>query len=185
VTAGFRRLSERVVHQGKIWKVVVADFEAPDGTSFVRDIVRSPGAVGVVPLMFDAEGVASVVLVRQWRPALEQEMWEIPAGMRDVEGEAPEMTGRRELIEEVGYEAGALTLLTVMHPSAGLTDSTTHIFVAGDLRSVPRDLRGPEEEASVVGTFALDDALAMIDRSEITDAKTIVGLMLADRRLNR
>ena len=134
----FRRTGECLVHQGYIWSVVVADFEAPDGTPFVRDIVRSPGAVGVVPLIFDAEGSPSIVLVRQWRAALEQDVWEIPAGMRDVPGEAPEMTGRRELIEEVGFEAGVITELTVMHPSAGLTVSTTHIFVANDLQPVDR-----------------------------------------------
>ncbi|MGA0230057.1 MAG: ADP-ribose pyrophosphatase, partial [Ilumatobacteraceae bacterium] len=90
--SGFRRVGERTVHQGHIWSVAVANFEAPDGTVFVRDIVRSPGAVGVVPLLFDPEGVASVVLVAQFRPALEREVLEIPAGMRAVAGEPPETT---------------------------------------------------------------------------------------------
>lgn len=182
--SGFRRVGERVVHQGYIWKVVVADFEAPDGTPFVRDVVRSPGAVGVVPLIFDADGTPSVVLVRQWRPPLEQEIWEIPAGMRDVPGEPPEDTGHRELIEEVGYDASMMTLLTAMHPSAGMTDSVTHIFVANDLRQVGREVHGPEEEASTVGIFALADAVAMIESGEITDGKSIIGLLMVDRRLN-
>ncbi len=59
-----------VVHEGHVWRVVVAEFEGPDGTRFRRDIVRSPGAVAVVPLVFDAEGNPSVVLVEQYRPAL-------------------------------------------------------------------------------------------------------------------
>ena len=69
-------------------------------------------------------------------------------------GELPEQTGHRELIEEVGYEPGSMTLLTMMHPSAGMTDSTTHIFLATDLRLVERSVQGPEEAASIVGENA-------------------------------
>ena len=87
VTSGFRHLGDRQVHEGHIWRVVVADFESPDGRRFQRDIVRSPGAVAAVPLVFDAEGNPSVVLVRQYRPAYDRELLEIPAGMRDVAGE--------------------------------------------------------------------------------------------------
>jgi 8-oxo-dGDP phosphatase len=181
MTGQFRRVGERLAHQGHIWKVVVADFEAPDGTPFVRDIVRSPGAVGVIPLLVGEDGELSVVMVRQWRAPLEQDVWEIPAGMRDVPGEPPEDTARRELIEEVGYEAGSLAKLTALHPSGGLTDSVTHIFVARDLNAVPRDVHGPEEEASIVGIFSLETALSMIDSGEITDAKTVVGMLLVDR----
>ena len=68
----FRRIGEREVHQGYVWRVVVAEFEAPDGERFQRDIVRSPGAVGIVPLIFDAEGNASVLLVEQYRPPYER-----------------------------------------------------------------------------------------------------------------
>ena len=83
----FRHRSDRLVHQGHVWHVVVAEFDAPDGSTFERDIVRSPGAVGVVPVIFDAEGQPSVVLVSQFRPPYERALVEIPAGMRDVEGE--------------------------------------------------------------------------------------------------
>ena len=77
-------------------------FEAPDGRAFERDIVRSPGAVAVVPLLFDAEGMPSVVLVRQYRPPFDRYVLEIPAGMRDVPDEPPELTADRELVEEAG-----------------------------------------------------------------------------------
>ena len=68
----FRHLGDREVHEGHIWHVVVADFEDPDGRSFQRDIVRSPGAVAAVPLLFDAEGNPSVVLIEQWRPTYDR-----------------------------------------------------------------------------------------------------------------
>src|SRR5690606_2787993 len=105
---GFRHLGDTEVHRGHVWNVVVADFAAPDGSTFRRDIVRSPGSVGVVPIVFDAEGFPSVVLVRQYRPPYERAVTEIPAGMRDVPGEPAEDTGRRELIEEVGLRAGEM-----------------------------------------------------------------------------
>jgi 8-oxo-dGDP phosphatase len=113
--AGFARTGERVVHQGYIWSVVVAQFVAPDGSTFERDIVRSPGAVGVLPLLFDADGTANVVLVKQFRSPFERELLEIPAGMRDVPGEPPELTARRELVEEAGFEAAELEWLHLFH----------------------------------------------------------------------
>lgn len=181
----FSHTGERTVHEGHIWTVVVAQFEAPDGTTFERDIVRSPGAVGVVPLIFDAEGAASVVLVSQYRAAYERDLIEIPAGMRDVDGEPLEQTGRRELIEEAGLDAGEMVHLTDLLPSPGMSDAVTSIFLATGCTPVERSLQGPEEEHSQLLHVPLDEALAMIDRGEIGDAKSVVGLLLTERRLRR
>lgn len=181
--SGFRHLGDRHVHQGYVWEVVVAEFEAPDGARFERDIVRSPGAVGIVPLVFDAEGQPSVVLVSQYRPPYERELIEIPAGMRDVPGEEPDLTARRELAEEVGLEAGEMAHLVDILPSPGMTDSVTSIFLATDCAPVERQLHGPEEEHSSVLHIPLADALAMIDSGEIQDAKSVAGLLAVDRRL--
>lgn len=179
----FRHLGDTDVHLGYVWKVVLADFEAPDGSSFRRDIVRSPGAVGVVPLVFDAEGQPSVVLVEQYRPPYEREVIEIPAGMRDIVDEPPEATGRRELIEEAGLRAGEMSHLIDMLPSPGMTDSVCTIFLATGCTPAELDRQGPEEEAMRLLHLPLDDALSMIDRGEISDAKTVVGLLATDRRL--
>lgn len=181
--SGFRHLGDRDVHQGYVWKVVVAGFEAPDGSRFERDIVRSPGAVGIVPLAFDAEGQPSVVLMSQYRPPYEREVIEIPAGMRDVPGEPLEDTARRELAEEVGLEAADLVHLVDIFPSPGMTDSVTSIFLATGCEPVERDLQGPEEEHSSILHVPLAEALAMIDRGEINDAKSVAGLLAVDRRL--
>jgi ADP-ribose pyrophosphatase len=183
VETGFRRIGEREVHQGYIWRVVVAEFEAPDGERFHRDIVRSPGAVAVVPLIFDAEGNASVLLVEQYRPPYERTIIEIPAGMRDVDDEPPELTARRELIEEAGMEAGRLDHLVDILPSPGLTDSVTIIFLATECSPVGRDLHGPEEQHMTLVHLPLGDALAMIDSGEIEDAKSIAALHRAAARL--
>jgi 8-oxo-dGTP pyrophosphatase MutT (NUDIX family) len=179
----FRHLCEREVHRGHIWRVVVAEFEAPDGTRFQRDVVRSPGAVGIVPLLFDAEGTPAVVLVRQYRPVLDAELLEIPAGMRDVDGEDPAATAHRELAEEIGFAAGALELLTVFHNSAGMTDATTHVYLGTHLSPVPSAAKGPEEKAMAVVQMPLADAIDGVVGGEITDAKTVIGVLLAGRRL--
>jgi 8-oxo-dGTP pyrophosphatase MutT (NUDIX family) len=182
-SAPFRPLGERAVYQGHLWRVVVASFEGPDGERFERDVVRSPGAVGIVPVLFDAEGTPSIVLVRQFRAALGGEVTEIPAGMRDVEGEPPEETAHRELAEEVGLAAQRLDLLTVFHNSAGMTDAATHVFLATGLTPVPATAHGPEEETMVVLQVPLAEAVTDVARGAITDAKTVIGILLTQRRL--
>jgi ADP-ribose pyrophosphatase len=179
----FRRIGERQVHQGHVWRVVVAEFEAPDGERFRRDIVRSPGAVAVVPLIFDPEGNASVLLVEQYRPAFDRTVIEIPAGMRDVADEPPEATAARELVEEAGLQAGRLDHLVDVLPSPGLTDSVTIIYLATDCTAAARDLHGPEEQHMTMLHVPLTEALAMIDRGEISDSKTVVGLLATERRI--
>lgn len=183
MTAGFRHSGDRLVHQGYIWHVAVADFVSPDGHAFTRDVVRSPGAVGVVPVVFDAEGNPSVVLLRQYRPAHDEVLLEIPAGMRDVPGEPPDVTARRELVEEVGLSAGELDHLSRLYPSPGMTDAVLEVYLATDLVAVERSTHGPEEDHSEVVHLPLDDALSLVESGAIVDAKTIIGLLLTDRRL--
>lgn len=180
---GFRRTDERTVHEGHVWNLAVVEFEAPDGSTFTRDVVRSPGAVGVLPLVFDAEGNPSVVLVSQYRPPYERSIIEMPAGMRDVDGEDTAEVARRELIEEAGLEAGELDLLTEILPSPGMTDSVTTLYLATDCTPVPHDRHGPEEEHMEILHLPLADAVAMVERGEIADAKTVVSLLLTERRL--
>jgi 8-oxo-dGDP phosphatase len=181
--SGFARTGEREVHRGHVWRVVVADFVAPDNSTFERDIVRSPGAVAVVPLLFDPEGNASVVLVEQYRSPYDDTLIEIPAGMRDVDDEPPIETARRELSEEVGLAARRIDPLLELYPSPGMTDQVTTIFLATDCTATERDLQGPEEEHMTVLHLPLDDALAMIDDGRIRDGKSVAGLLATDRRL--
>lgn len=179
----FRHLGDRLVHQGYIWHVVVATFEAPEGELFERDVIRSPGAVGVVPLLFE-DGVPTVVFVRQYRGPLDQYVLEIPAGMRDVPDEPLELTAERELIEEAGFSAGRMEYLTSFFSSAGMTDSVLHIYLATELSPVARQLHGPEESHMEVLRLPLAEAVEMVARGEINDAKTVIGLLLVDRRLH-
>lgn len=182
-THGFGHLGERAVHTGRVWDVVVAEFSAPDGLRFVRDVVRSPGAVAVVPLVFDPEGNPSVVLIEQYRGPYHELVIEIPAGMRDVADEPPDETARRELREEVGLEAGEIAPLLELYPSPGMTDQVTSVFLATGCRAVERAVQGPEEAHSTVMHLPLADALGMIAAGRIRDAKTVAGLLATDRSL--
>ncbi len=182
-SVGFAHLDDEVVHRGHVWHVSVARFRSPDGEEFTRDVVRSPGAVAAVPLMFDAEGTPSVVLVRQYRAPFDEHVLEIPAGMRDVPGEPTEVTAARELVEEVGLEADELRHLLDFYPSAGMTNSILYLYLATGLRPVERSTHGPEEAHSEVVHLPLATAIEMVLAGEIKDAKTVVGLLLVEREL--
>ena len=179
----FRRIGEHEVHQAHVWRVVVADYEGPAGESFRRTIVRSPGAVGVLPLVFDAEGNPSIVLVEQWRPPYEERILEIPAGMRDVDGEPTDETARRELVEEAGLAASRLDELHVFYPAPGLTDSVTTIYLATGCTPVDRAPHGPEEVHASIVHLPFGDAVSMVVEGRIRDAKTVIAVLLTERRL--
>lgn len=175
----FTKTSEDLIHQGFVIGVYNVRFEGPGGVEMDRDVVRHPGAVSVVPVLPDN----TVVLVRQFRAALETELLEIPAGKRDVAGEAPELTAHRELAEEVGYVAGTLTKLLELTHSPGFCDEINHIYLATDLTETERSVDGPEEEAMTIEHVALADVFELIGNGTITDAKSVAGLTMAYHRL--
>lgn len=177
----FRKVSERPVAGGKVISFAVGTFESPDGHRFERELVHHPGAVVVVPLVGDD----AVLLVRQFRAAVEQDLLELPAGKRDVTGEASEVTAARELEEEVGRKAGRIELLGRFYNSPGISDELSWCYLARDLVEVDNDLQGVEEQYLTVEQVALDDVPRMVAAGAIVDAKTIIGLELALRRLGR
>ena len=176
---GFQQLGERTIHEGAVIRLAEGSFAAPDGTGFERDIVRHPGAVAVVPL--DDRGY--VTLVRQFRAALGRLVIEIPAGKRDVEGEAPEVTAGRELVEEVGLSAGSLDLLSTFHNSVGFCDEACAVYLATGLTPAEPDHDGIEERFLEVLHLPLGDAVQLVEDGVVTDAKTVIGLLLARDRV--
>jgi 8-oxo-dGTP pyrophosphatase MutT (NUDIX family) len=178
---GFRLTSERTVYEGSVISLAVGTFIAPDGATFERDVIHHPGAVSVVPLLDDG----TVVLVRQFRSALNADLLEIPAGKRDVPGEAQETTARRELEEEIGMRADTVELLAEFRNSPGFCDERSWVFLARGLQATAVDLQGIEEQHMVIEHARLDDIPDMIADGRITDAKTIIGLLLTLRRLAR
>lgn len=179
----FRKVHEDEVHQGYIVRVTNTEFEGPDGERFDRDVVHTKDAVGIVPVDRGSDGSWEVVLVRQYRAAVETELVEIPAGMRDVDGESVEDTALRELAEEAGYTCAEVSLLAEVHPAPGFTTHRCTVLLGVGLTPVERRADGIEERHMTVERVPLETAVAMIDSGEISDGKTIVGLLAARSRL--
>jgi ADP-ribose pyrophosphatase len=176
---GFRLLSSDEVFRGRIISLHQLQLADPDGQSFERQVVRHPGAVAIVPVGADRK----VTLVRQFRPAIGRVVFEIPAGTRDVEGEAPELTARRELAEEAGLEAGTLRRLAALNNSPGYSDQLTIIFLATDLSPCATDRSGVEERFMSLEHVDLDHVLRLIEDGVLTDSTTVTGLLLAQAAL--
>jgi ADP-ribose pyrophosphatase len=175
----FRQVSEEVVQKGwaiTLTKTTVVD---PDGETFERDVVRHPGAVAVVAITDDD----TVVLVLQYRAAVDGWLLELPAGTCDVKGEAAIEAARRELAEEVGYAAPELTLLTRCAITPGFCDEFASIFLATGLTKVPVDRQGIEEGYMRIVEVPLRRFDSLVDDGTIVDAATILGVGLARRRL--
>jgi 8-oxo-dGTP pyrophosphatase MutT (NUDIX family) len=177
-TPTFRHVGDQLIHQGFIVSTVKATFTDPNGDSFERDVIRHPGAVAVVP-MPDA---ASVLLVHQFRPAVNRWLFEVPAGTRDVEGEPLETTAHRELAEELGRSAGRLQLLTHCLNTPGFCDEVTTVFLATDLHPVPTDRQGLEEGYMSIEEMSLSRFDQLVEDGTIVDAVTILGVALARSR---
>jgi 8-oxo-dGTP pyrophosphatase MutT (NUDIX family) len=176
---GFRQVGETEIHRGWFISVARAQFVDPEGTRFDRDIVRHPGAVAVVPITDDHE----VLLVHQFRPAVNRWLLEIPAGTCDVAGEAPEITARRELVEEIGRDTSKLTLLTRCLNTPGFCDEVTTVFLARDMTEVGDDRHGIEESFMTVEKIPLAGFDRLVDDGTIVDAVTVLGVGLARRHL--
>jgi ADP-ribose pyrophosphatase len=127
----------------------------------------------------------NIVLVRQYRPALEKEMLEIPAGKLDIEGEEPEKAARRELIEETGLDASNLQELCSFYNSAGFSDEKTVIYLATEMTQVEKMAASVEEQYMTTEKVPLEDVHELIDSGYITDAKTIIGIYSALRSIGK
>jgi ADP-ribose pyrophosphatase len=173
-------LGETLVHQGWAIALYRSLFVDPSGTVFERDVVRHPGAVAVVAVT----EAGAVVLVHQYRAAVDRWILEVPAGTCDVPGEANEAAARRELAEEVGYAAATMTLLTHCLVTPGFCDQVSSVYLATGLRPVPLDRQGVEEGYMRVVEIPLDQFDARVDDGTIVDSTTILGVGLARRRLD-
>jgi ADP-ribose pyrophosphatase len=159
------------LYNGKIFDVVLEKVTLPNGAIKNSEIVRHPGAAAMVPLLDDGK----VLLISQYRHAVGEFLWEIPAGTLEPDEAAIECA-RRELVEETGYEASSFNKLAEILPAPGYTDEHIHIFLATGLKSVKQKLE--DDEVLELQPMAFDTALEMITKGEIQDAKTIAGLLL-------
>jgi ADP-ribose pyrophosphatase len=181
---GFRRLDETVIHEGHVVTLSVAKIVTPSGAVLEREIVHHPGAVAVVAVLESDHG-HEAVLVRQYRAAVDGLVLEIPAGKRDIQDEDPMVAAARELQEEVGLESHELVHLAGFHNTPGFCDEFLDVYLALHPVVVPDARQGVEEEAMTIERVPLAEVPAMIADGRLSDAKSIIGLLMAIRHLDR
>jgi ADP-ribose pyrophosphatase len=171
--------ASEVVFEGKIWDIARESFDY-NGSTLVREFVKHPGAVAVLAL----DEQQRVLLIRQYRHPVRSYLWEIPAGLLDVPGEARVEAAKRELLEETGYVAQKWEKLTDFMTTPGGNDEVITIFLASDLQHVGHDLELEGEEVDMVKEwFPLSEALESALAADIQSPSAVVGIMAAAHRL--
>ncbi len=166
-------LNSEQVFKGKVFSVVRDRVVLPNGREVTLDIVRHPKSVVLVPVPEPGH----VILVRQYRHAVNANLWELPAGSLDP-GETPEQAAIRECHEEVGLVPQTVVRLAALYPTPGYCDEEMIFFRLSSLEQPATEAAQDEDEDIEVKTFELREAREMIRRGEIVDMKTLVGLSL-------
>ena len=167
-----KTMNQQRIFSGKVIDVYVEDVLLPNGETSKREIVKHPGAVAVLAITEENK----IVLVRQYRKALERVLVEIPAGKLE-KGEAPLETAKRELEEETGYVCEKMEPLHSFYTSPGFADELVHIFLAKGLTKKSEKQMLDDDEFVDVLEVTLEEALNMVKEKQIYDAKTIYALL--------
>jgi 8-oxo-dGTP pyrophosphatase MutT (NUDIX family) len=176
----YQVIEERVQFRSPVFTVVTDQVRMPSGDVVARDYLKHVGAVAVVAL----DDQDRIVLVRQYRHPVREHLWELPAGLIDVAGEALPDAAMRELEEEADLRAGRLDPLVELHTTPGCSDERIRIYLARDLSPVPeadRHQRRDEEAGMTAQWFPLDQAIRMIFSGEISNGPCVAGLLAVDR----
>jgi ADP-ribose pyrophosphatase len=168
-------LSTRRVFEGRILNLRVDDVVYPNGNNAKVEVIEHSGGVSIIA----QPQPGTIVLVRQFRPAIGRELWEVPAGKLEA-GEDPDVAAQRELMEETGYRCSSIRKLWTFYTAPGFCSELLHLYVAEGLT-----LGAPEPEADEVldtKVFGVDEAWAMVELDAIPDAKTQIALAWARGR---
>ena len=172
------QLESRLLHDGRIVHLSMDSVRYPDGSTGSLELIRHSGAAAVVPLLGDpSDPDPRVVLLRQFRYAAGGDIYEVPAGRPDREGEPWEDVARRECEEETGYVPGQLRRLTTIYTTPGFTDERIHLFLATDLTRGTSEL--DEDEFVEVLTMPFSEAVQAVRDGRIIDGKSICALLYA------
>lgn len=165
------------IYEGKVLNLKIDTVELPDKKYSKREIIEHPGSVAIIAITDDN----CLVLVKQYRKAAESFLYEIPAGRLEV-NEEPKETAIRELREETSLEAGKLDYISEFYTSPGYCNEKVHLFLARDIYPVEAD---PEPDEFIEKTkIKIDDLIDMVNKGEIVDSKTIIGIYYAKNYLN-
>jgi 8-oxo-dGTP pyrophosphatase MutT (NUDIX family) len=171
-------LASEEIYTGRVISLRKDTVAMPEGGSSVREIVTHPGAVGVLAL--DDDG--AVVMLKQYRHAIGEHLWELPAGLRDADGEPPLETAKRELAEEVGLAAERWELLTTSLSTPGFCDEMVGLYLAQGLSPVdrPEGFTVEHEELDMtVERVPFDRALQMVFDGTVRNSLAVIGILAA------
>ena len=178
-----KKFEEKTIHstrlyEGKIINLKVDDVSLPNGRTSKRELIEHPGAVAVIAITPENK----ILMVEQYRKALERSLVEIPAGKLE-KGEAPEFTAMRELEEETGYTADKLELIQSFSTSPGFADEVVHLYSAVGLRKSTSQALLDEDEFVELMEVSLEEAEEMVRNQRIYDAKTAFAVLWVKERL--
>jgi ADP-ribose pyrophosphatase len=171
-----RRLTRTLAFSGRVFHVESDRVRLPNGRTATLDIVRHRGSVVMIPQPSPGE----VILVRQYRYAIDRWIWELPAGTLDP-GERPRAAARRECEEEIGLTPRRIRRVGTFYPTPGFCDEVMWYYVCADLTPPTRAVARDPDEQIEPRSFSLRRARALIARGDIVDMKTVVGLGLLGR----
>lgn len=163
-------LKSEVVYEGPVFGVRRDEVLEPTGVRAVREVITHPGSVVVLPVLADGR----IVLVRQYRHATRQYLWELVAGRID-EGESVKEGAARELLEETGYKAKRFTVFLDVFPTPGFLEERMYILLAEGLTAGKAQ---PEEDEKIeVRAYTAKQLREMLNRGKLRDAKSIAGIL--------
>jgi len=180
--SGYAVTSAEPIYQGKIFSVVGETIAFPDGSSARRDVVKHGGAVAIAAL----DDRRRLVMLEQYRPAVRRFLWELPAGLRDVEGEPPVDAARRELVEEAGLEAQTWQTLVDVVSAPGFSNERVRIFLATGL-STSTDtsfVREAEEADLQVRRIPVDECVRAVMSGQILNSLALAGVLATAQHLS-
>ncbi|RFA37185.1 ADP-ribose pyrophosphatase [Virgibacillus dokdonensis] len=167
-----KTIRSKQIFTGNIVHLQVDDVKLPNGKETKREIIKHPGAVGIIPITKENK----IVLVEQFRKPLEKSILEIPAGKLET-GEDPETTAIRELEEETGYTTKELSFVTSFYSSPGFANELMHIYITDQLEPLDESVDGDEDEFIEIVELSLEEAKQYVEAERIHDAKTNYAIL--------
>jgi ADP-ribose pyrophosphatase len=169
-----KTIGKKHIYSGKILNLDSLEVLLPDGNTSTREIITHPGASVIIPISDNNE----VYMVRQFRKPIEKETLELPAGKLD-KGEEPIECAKRELMEETGLTAGKVKHLVSVYSTPGFSNEILHIYGAAGLTE--GEAHADEDEFISSEKIPIKKLVDMVLNNEISDAKTVIGILLADK----
>ncbi|MGL4483611.1 MAG: NUDIX hydrolase [Anaerovoracaceae bacterium] len=178
MTHNEKTISSEMIYEGKVLNLRRDKVTVRDNKTGYREIIEHNGGALVVAITKEN----NLVLVKQFRKAVEKDILELPAGKRE-KGEDPLETITRELREETGYTAGKIEELGGIYPSVGYTSEELFIYLATEL--TPGETDFDESEAIDIYEIPFDEAVQMVIDGRINDGKSVAGILLAEKKLKK